>query len=104
MGAMQDRIKRIEKSLGFWVGECKAGYARVYPRGIARNSKRATPEVISLWSLCLRQAKRIEELEAENAYNGPEPGQQIMEVHCPQCGATISVEHGDDEGEIAFLA
>ena len=33
----------------------------------------------------------------------PEPGDFIMAVHCPCCGADISVTAGDDEGEISVV-
>lgn len=36
--------------------------------------------------------------------DGPEPGELIAEVNCPICGAGLTVEHGDDEGEIGVLA
>lgn len=34
----------------------------------------------------------------------PEPGQPIARGTCPCCGACLRVEHGDDDGEIVFLA
>lgn len=34
----------------------------------------------------------------------PEPGDLIANGDCPICGSTITVEHGDEPGEIAFLA
>lgn len=32
-----------------------------------------------------------------------EPGMVIAKVTCPCCGASLSVEHGEDEGEIAVI-
>ena len=32
-----------------------------------------------------------------------EPGQLIIEISCPCCGAELVVEHGDDEGEISVI-
>lgn len=32
-----------------------------------------------------------------------EPGQLIAKVDCPCCGAALTVEHGDDEGEIGVI-
>lgn len=34
----------------------------------------------------------------------PEPGDLIVNGDCPICGSTITVEHGDEAGEIVFLA
>lgn len=35
--------------------------------------------------------------------DGPEPGDPIVECHCPCCGAGIEITHGDDEGEISVV-
>lgn len=32
-----------------------------------------------------------------------EPGEVIVKSHCPCCGAILSVEYGDDEGEIGIV-
>jgi hypothetical protein len=32
-----------------------------------------------------------------------EPGELIAKVDCPCCGAALSIEHGDDEGEISVV-
>ena len=32
-----------------------------------------------------------------------EPGEVIVEGNCPACGVKLSLEYGDDEGEIVFL-
>lgn len=49
--------------------------------------------------------KEIDRLEAELAEANamPEPGQLICETGCPCCGAKLTVEYGDDEGETAVI-
>lgn len=37
-------------------------------------------------------------------YKEPCPGDLIAKIGCPICGADITVEHGDDPGEISALA
>lgn len=32
-----------------------------------------------------------------------EPGELMVKCNCPCCGAELSVEYGDDEGEIAVV-
>lgn len=38
------------------------------------------------------------------ASDGIEPGQPIGECTCPCCGASLEIEHGDEEGQIAVCA
>lgn len=35
--------------------------------------------------------------------DGPEPGEPIVKVDCPCCGAALEIEHGDEPGEIAVI-
>lgn len=43
-------------------------------------------------------------LSPKAAFKGEiEQGQPIVEGHCPCCGAALRIEHGDDDGEVAFL-
>ncbi len=48
MGTAQDRIKRIERQLGF---------------SVIQRERKISEYELKLWRLCLRLAKRIEELE-----------------------------------------
>jgi len=32
-----------------------------------------------------------------------EPGELIKKTHCPCCGASLSIEYGDDDGEICVI-
>jgi hypothetical protein len=32
-----------------------------------------------------------------------EPGELITKGHCPNCGISLSIEYGDEEGEIGII-
>lgn len=45
-------------------------------------------------------AAPLEETEDDD---GHEPGEVIVELHCPCCGAALSIEYGDEPGEIVAV-
>ncbi|MCK9358067.1 MAG: hypothetical protein M0R22_13130 [Dehalococcoidia bacterium] len=49
------------------------------------------------------KATEDEEIECFCQEDGHEPGEVIAEVHCPCCGASLSVQYGDDPGEIGVV-
>lgn len=51
----------------------------------------------------LVRAARADEREECAKVAEKEPGEVIVEDHCPACGVKLSIEYGDDEGEIVFL-
>lgn len=48
-------------------------------------------------------SKKCRELERRLVEPEPEPGEPIVKVTCPCCGAELEIAHGDDAGEIGVI-
>lgn len=55
---------------------------------------RFSEEANSIALLALDSAKRCREVE---------PGQSIGNTTCPSCGASLEIEYGDEEGQLAAI-
>lgn len=66
-------------------------------RAALRALRKANPRTVSIVRMVLREMDtRPTAMTA--------PGDSIGTCACPRCGATLAIEHGDDEGEIGVTA
>lgn len=80
--------------------------ARDYIAQIRRLAKRRPQwtDLMRRMADCFEAVNEAKALGRDEAEEDHEPGEPITECTCPNCGAQLSVEYGDDEGEIAVVS